>query len=178
MNWRQRSGHPTSPWSPKRKPPSLLLSAGFGRRRSVVPRAEPRFGSVVVLDPEALSVLAAPKERGVSARRAQAVLVVIERRGGYAIVPAPVLAEASRTRARRDAVARVLRRFEVIATDRRIAETAALLLEGAGFDSSNAIDAFVVATAAVRHSAVVLTGDPADLERLAAPVGNVTVRAL
>lgn len=143
-----------------------------------MPPAEWPLGPVAVLDAEALSVLASPKERGVALRRAQAVLEAIERRAGYAIVPAPVLAETSRTRARRAAVDRVLRRVQVVPTDRAIAETAGVLLEAAGMGSANAIDAFVVATAAQTPAAVVLTADADDLGPLAASLRHVEVERL
>ena len=94
------------------------------------------------------------------------------------MVPAPVLAETSRTRARRDAVNRVLGKVEIAPTDRRIAEIAGVLLEGAAFDSASAIDAFVVATAMVRQSALVLTGDPSDCNMLALSAPNVGVQSL
>lgn len=141
-------------------------------------QAEPRLSSVAVLDTAALSVLAQPRERAASARRAQAVLEAIERRGGYAALPAPVLAETSRTRSRRDATARVLRCLDVVPTDRRIAQVAGALLQAAALPSKEAIDAFVVATAAMHQSALVLTGDANELERLAAVLPNVAIQHL
>ena len=123
-------------------------------------------------------MLASPKERGSASRRAQAVLQAIERRGGYAIVPAPVLAETSRTRGRRAAVDRVLRRLQVVPTDRPIAEQAGALLEAAGMGSAAAVDAFVAATAAQAPAAVILTGDADDLGRLSSTLANVAVEAL
>lgn len=133
---------------------------------------------VAVLDAEALSALASPTERGSSARRAQAVLEAIERRGGTARVPAPVLAEVARTPARSAAVGRVLDHARVVPTDRPIAEHAGRLLERLGLDSCHAVDAFVVATAASLANAVILTGDPDDLRALAANVPAVAVQAL
>ncbi len=167
----------TKRWWQKQKWLSLNLSARSGVGHNV-PQAERHLSTVVVLDAEAVSVLASPRERGSAARRAQAVLEAIERRGGFAVVPAPVLAETSRTRARRDTVNRVLGKLEIAPTDRRIAEIAGVLLAGAAFDSASAIDAFVVATAAVRQSAVVLTGDPGDLNMLAVSAPNVAVQSL
>ena len=134
--------------------------------------------AVAVLDAEALSVLANPSERGSSARRAQAVLEAIERRGGSARVPAPVLAEVARNPARSAAVGRVLGRARVVPTDRAIAERAGHLLGRLGLDSCHAVDAFVVATAASLGNCVVLTGDPDHLTRLAAHVRAVAVQAL
>jgi len=133
---------------------------------------------VAVLDSEAVSALANPTERATSARRAQAVLEAIERRGGTARVPAPVLAEVARTPARAAAVGRILRSARVVPTDRAIAEGAGRLLEALRLDSDHAVDAFVVATAASMGNAVVLTGDPDDLRALAGRVEGVTIQAL
>ncbi len=116
-------------------------------------------------------------ERGSSARRAQAVLEAVEQRGGTACVPAPVLAEVARTPARSAAVARILRSARVIPTDRLIAVHAGRLLERLQLDSCHAVDAFVVATAASIGNAVILTGDPADMRRLAVDAA-VAVQAL
>ena len=111
-------------------------------------------------------------------RRAWAVLEAIERRAGYALVPAPVLAETSRTRGSRAAVDRVLQSVRVVSTDRVIAETAGVLLEACGMDSTDAIDAFVVATAAQLPVAVILTADVDDAASLAASLWHVEVQAL
>lgn len=54
---------------------------------------QPDAPVLAVLDSEALAVLAFPRERGRAARRAQAVLVAVQRLGGRAWVPAPVIAE-------------------------------------------------------------------------------------
>ncbi|MGH9304232.1 MAG: type II toxin-antitoxin system VapC family toxin [Acidimicrobiales bacterium] len=133
---------------------------------------------MAVLDAEALSVLASPGERGSAKRRSHAVLEAVERRGGYAVVPAPVLAEVSRTRERRMAVERVLRHLSVVPTDRRIAEGAGVLLEAVKMSSSGAIDAFVVATASAMPAAVILTGDAGDIRQLSSSLPNVVVQPL
>ncbi|HUP76435.1 MAG TPA: PIN domain-containing protein [Acidimicrobiales bacterium] len=146
----------------------------MARRRSAPHPAPP----VAVLDSEALSVLADPIARRTSAKRAQAVLEAIERRGGIARAPAPVLAEVSRTKARSAAIAQVLRHARVVPTDRDIAERAGLLLERLRLDSCHAVDAFVVATAAMLGNAVILTGDPDDMRRLVAHVSAVAVQPL
>ncbi|HUP68898.1 MAG TPA: PIN domain-containing protein [Acidimicrobiales bacterium] len=159
-------------WTPW--PGALAGRVVVARRRSSSSRPVP----VAILDSEALSVLANPRERGASARRAQAVLEAIERRGGAARVPAPVLAEVLRTPARTAAAGRVLRRARVVPTDRGIAEHAGRLLEGLGLDSCHAVDAFVVATAASLAYAVILTEDPDDLRSLAAHTPGVAVQAL
>lgn len=133
---------------------------------------------VAILDSEALSVLARPGERTRAARRAQAVLVAVERLGGGARVPAPVIAEVARSAARRSAVDRVLNQLPVVDTSREVAARAGAMLGHHGLDSCHAIDAFVVATALAARPAVVLTGDPDDIERLVGEVPGVGVQAL
>ena len=146
----------------------------MARRRSAPHAAPP----VAVLDAEALSVLANPSARRASAKRAQAVLEAVEHRGGIARVPAPVLAEVSRTKARSASIAQVLRHARVVPTARAIAERAGRLLERLQLDSCHAVDAFVVATAATLGNAVILTGDPDDMRLLSAHVTAVAVQSL
>ncbi len=55
---------------------------------------------------------------------------------------------------------------------------AGALLEAAALSSKEAIDAFVVATAAMHQSALVLTSDASELERLAAVLPNVAIQHL
>ena len=131
-----------------------------------------------MLDSEALSTVTWPDGRSKSTRRAQAVLEAVVRLGGRAIVPAPILAELARTSARAAALSRVLRRFPVVATDRPIAECAAVLLETNDLDSRHAVDAFVAATAIGNGYSLVLTGDPDDLRRLTAGAPGVAVQPL
>lgn len=137
----------------------------------------PTVPPTAVLDSEALSSLADPKARSSVIRRAQAVLVAVERRGGYAVVPAPVLAEVSRGR-RAAAVNRVVNKLTVVSTDRSIAQRAGTLLERESLGSEHAVDAFVVATAAGVQPAIVLTSDPEDLDRLAGGLAGVVIQAL
>lgn len=133
---------------------------------------------LAVLDSEALAALAFPRERARAGRRAQAVLVAVERLGGRACVPAPVIAEVARTAGRRAAVDRILRRLPVIDTDRAVATRAGELLGRLGLDSRHAVDAFVAATAFGARPAIVLTGDPDDLIRLVGHDPGVGVQAL
>lgn len=136
---------------------------------------------IAVLDSEALAALAFPNERRRAARRAQAVLTAIERLGGRACLPAPVIAEVARSSVRRAAVDRVLRRLAVIDTGRSIATLAGQLLGAHGLESGHAIDAidaFVTATAHDHRPAMVLTGDPDDLNRLTGDFPAVGVQAL
>lgn len=133
---------------------------------------------LAVLDSEALSAVAFPQERVRSARRAQAVLTAVERMGGRACVPAPVIAEVARSAARRAAVDRVLARLPVVDTDRAVATRAGALLGQHGLDSRHAVDAFVAATALGARPSVVLTGDADDMVRLVGDLPGVTVRPL
>lgn len=133
---------------------------------------------LAVLDSEALAAVAFPRERGRTARRAQAVLVAIERLGGRACVPAPVIAEVARSTARRTGVDRVLRQLPVVETDRAVATRAGDLLGRNELDSCHAVDAFVAATALGARPAVVLTGDPDDLRHLLDDDPGVLVRPL
>ncbi len=133
---------------------------------------------LAVLDSEALAAVAFPRERGRAGRRAQAVLVAVERLGGRACVPAPVVAEVARSASRRTGVDRVLLRLPVADTDRAVATRAGDLLGRHGLDSCHAVDAFVAATALGARPAVVLTGDPDDLARLVGDAPGVHVRPL
>ena len=134
---------------------------------------------VVVLDTEALSVLASPKERGTSARRAQAVLQAASIRKAPVRTSTAVLVEARRGRSRDAAVNRVLNQgVDALPVDCGTARVAARLLDSAGLDSDSAIDAIVVATAVRLGGALVLTSDPEDLGRLAMDHPNVKIQAL
>jgi predicted nucleic acid-binding protein len=84
----------------------------------------PEAPVLAVLDSAALAALAFPRERARASRRAQAVLVAVERLGGRACVPAPVIAEVARCASRRTGVDRVLRQLPIVDTDRAIATLA------------------------------------------------------
>ena len=134
---------------------------------------------VVVLDSEALSVLATPKERGASARRAQAILQAAALRNAPIRTSAAVLVEACRGQARDTAVARILNQgIDVLPVDRGTARVAARLLHEAVLDSSSAIDAIVVATAIRLGGALIVTSDPNDLARLAMGHPDVEIQPL
>ena len=123
---------------------------------------------VVLLDTEALSVLASPKERGASARRAQAILQAAALRNAPVRTSAAVLVEACRSQARDTAVSRILNQgVDVLPVDRGTARVAARLLNEANLDSGSAIDAIVVATAIRLGGTLIVTSDPDDLSRLA-----------
>lgn len=134
------------------------------------------MSSFLVLDSEALSALTGADERGVTVRRAQAVLAEAARRNALVRVPSAVLAEVYRGTRRDAAVDRVVGRANrVVPLDHRIARTAGGLLGRDGLDSCHAVDASVVATAVRLGGAVVLTGDPDDLRSLAREHHNVAI---
>ncbi len=83
----------------------------------------------VVLDAEAVSALAHPSERAASARRAQAILVVAEQRNALIRIPAAVLVEVYRGRARDTGVDRIAQVPDrVVPLDQRIARVAGRML--------------------------------------------------
>jgi predicted nucleic acid-binding protein len=134
---------------------------------------------VVLLDTEALNVLASPKERGASARRAQAILQAAALRNAPVRTSAAVLVEACRGQARDAAVARILNQgVDVLPVDRGTARVAARILNEANFDSGSAIDAIVVATAIRLGGALIVTSDPDDLSRLAMDHPDVEIQSL
>lgn len=109
---------------------------------------------------------------------AQAVLVAVERLGGRACVPAPVIAEVARSVACRAGVDRILRWVPVVDTTRAIATRGGDLLGSHDLDSCHAVDAFVAATAVSSGLAVILTGDRDDLRRLVSGEAGVHVQPL
>lgn len=88
-----------------------------------------------------------------------------------------MLAEVCRGGARDASVNRLLNGRGIVVVDlaTRIARRAGALLARAGLDSSHAVDAFVVATAAEFATAVIATGDPTDLSRLSSGLPHVRV---
>jgi hypothetical protein len=63
-------------------------------------------------------------------------------------------------------------------TDRTLARLVGGVLSGAKQDSAQIVDAHVVAVAVERGGGVILTGDVADLERLAAPYRSVRAHSI
>jgi predicted nucleic acid-binding protein len=134
---------------------------------------------IVLLDTEAVSVLASPKERGAAARRAQAILQAAVLRNAPVRTSAAVLVEACRGQARDVAVARILNQgVDVFPVDRGTARVAARILHDADLDSCSAIDALVVATAIRLGGALIVTADPDDLSRLAMDHPDVEIQSL
>jgi hypothetical protein len=134
----------------------------------------------LILDSEALNALANPSQRGALTLRARAIARVAHERGALVRVPSPVLAEVCRG-GRLDApINQFLNRdvARVVETTRIIAQRAGSLLAGARMGSAHAVDAFVVATALEFELAVIASGDPKDIKRLAADYPQVSVMAL
>jgi predicted nucleic acid-binding protein len=169
------SGRLTKRWSSKR---SLPLTSS--RSEASAPSAAPIGAEPVtaaLLDSEALRVLASPKERGASARRAQAIVQAAAIRNVPVRTPAAVLVEVCRGHGRDAAVMRVLNQgVEVLSVDPGTARVAARILSDADLDS--AIDAIVVATAIRLSGALIVTSDPDDLSTLAVGHPDVEIQSL
>jgi predicted nucleic acid-binding protein len=134
----------------------------------------------LILDAEAIHALARARERGALAERARAILQVAREEGGVVRVPAPVLAEVCRGGAFDAPVNRLLngRGIGVVELTGAVARRAGRLLARAGLGSAHAIDAFVVATALELGLAVIATGDPDDLARLAKGAPGLRIFAI
>ena len=138
------------------------------------------MAEALILDSEALNALARPLERKALAARASAVLSHAFERRALIRVPASVLAEVCRGTRYDSAVNQLLNNPGVRVHDlnRSIAQRAGHLLARAKLSSAHAVDAFVVATALEFDAAVIATGDPDDIRRLAAPFASLGVFAL
>jgi len=135
--------------------------------------------AVLILDSEAVSVLANPNERGIAKRRAQALIAELIRLNGILRIPAVVLTETYRGSTRKVGVDRLLNQGAgVITTGRKLAMKAADLLERDGLNSAHTVDACVVATAIAVGRAIIATGDPADIQALAVEHPNIVIWAL
>ena len=135
------------------------------------------MAEALILDSEAINALAHASERSVLAERSRAILKVAHERRALVRVPAAVLAEVCRGPRFDAAVERLLEGRGILVCDlnRRIAQRAGGLLAKAKLSSEHAVDAFVVATALDFDSAVIATGDPVDLRRLAGPSRQLRV---
>ncbi|MCC6522094.1 MAG: VapC toxin family PIN domain ribonuclease [Polyangiaceae bacterium] len=130
----------------------------------------------VVLDAEALAALGSSASR--RQREVQAALAAAARLGREVIVPALVLAELYRGRPRASMVDACLSRetgLYVRVTDRAFARLVGSVLAAAAAGSEHIVDAHAVAAAVEAGGGIVLTCDPTDLGRLAAPYRNVQI---
>jgi predicted nucleic acid-binding protein len=134
----------------------------------------------LILDSEALNALARARERPALAARARAVLQVAYEESALVRVPAPVLAEVCRGGRFDAAINRVLRGhgINVVPLTEASARRAGGLLARAKLGSEHAVDAFVVATALSHGRAVIATGDPDDMTRLAAGQRQIRIFAI
>lgn len=109
--------------------------------------------------------------------RARAALAAAVEAGSEVSIPAVVVAETVRGSATDAPVNRVAKAVgQVDPIDEAIGRTAGRLLGEA--DSSETVDAIVVATAVEAQGAVVLTGDPTDFRALAIGHCEVVIEAL
>jgi hypothetical protein len=95
-------------------------------------------------------------------------------------VPSAVLAEVCRGVRYDSAVNHLLNNpgIRVAELTRVAAQQAGHLLAKLKLSSAHAVDAFVVATALQFDTAVIATGDPDDIRRLAAPFRRIAIFAL
>jgi len=135
---------------------------------------------IVALDAEAVSALARPDTS--SKRRVRRALEAAARTKRDVVVPTLVLAELYRGVGRSQLIDALLARnehaIELRDTDRDLARFAGAVLHGAGLGSAHIVDAHVVAAAVEAGGGIALTGDEADLTRLAAPYRSVLVQPL
>jgi len=138
------------------------------------------MAEALVLDSEAVNALARASQRGVLEDRATAILTLAHDRRALVRVPAPVLGEVCRGPRFDAAINRILNDTGISVLDltRPIAQRAGLLLAEARMSSTNAVDAFVVATALEFDRAIIATGDPNDIRRLAARHRSLGVFAI
>jgi predicted nucleic acid-binding protein len=138
------------------------------------------MAEALILDAEAVNALAHPLDREVLAARASAVLSHAFERRALVRVPAPVLAEVCRGTRYDSAVNHLLNNpgVGVYELNRVVAQQAGHILARAKLSSTHAVDAFVVATALQFDVAVIATGDPTDIRRLAAPFRRIGILAL
>jgi predicted nucleic acid-binding protein len=130
----------------------------------------------VVLDAEAMSALAGRSSK--RQREVRAALDAAARLDRDVVVPAVVLAELYRGPGHSQLIDACLSRetgIIVRATDRAMARLVGAVLVAARAGSDLIVDAHVVAAAVERGGGLLLTGDPSDLRRLAAPYRDLRV---
>lgn len=134
---------------------------------------------VLVLDAEALSSLA--RQRGPRSREVRAALEAARRLRREVVTPAVILAELYRGPGHNQVVDACLSRETGILvrdTDRAFARLVGGVLTAARAGSTDMADAHAVAAAVEAGGGVVMTGDEADVARLAAPYPNVHVTTI
>lgn len=136
--------------------------------------------AVLVLDSEALSALARPRDNPVRHQKVRTALRSAHSRGIPVRVPSVVLVELYRGGGADEAIDHVLARgiAQVVTTGARIARVAGHLLAADRSGSELAVDALVVATAVRLGGGMVLTHDPDDLSRLAGRHPTIAIAAV
>jgi predicted nucleic acid-binding protein len=135
------------------------------------------MAEALILDAEAMNALANAPRRGA---RARAILTIAHERRALVRVPAPVLAEVCRGPRFDAPIDQLLNARGIVVCDltHPVARRAGHLLARAKLSSAHAVDAFVVSTALLFEAAMIATGDPEDLAKLAAPFRQVRIFAL
>ena len=136
--------------------------------------------AVLILDSEALSALARPRQDLQRHQRVRAALRSAHQMNFPVRVPSAVLVELYRGGGTDAAIDSVLARgfAQIVTTGARTARVAGHLLAAAGTGSELAIDALVVATAIRFGGGVVLTHDPGYITRLAAGHSSVAIATI
>jgi len=135
----------------------------------------------LVLDSEAVSVIARASKGDPRARPVLAALQAALELGNDVVVPAAVLAEQYRGGRHDHLVDACLSRYsaiEVVDTTRSLAKSVGNILARAGLGSAHHVDATVVAVAVREGGGLVMTSDPKDIETLAAGLVGVSVHPL
>ena len=135
----------------------------------------------LVLDSEAVSVIARASKGDSRARPVLAALQAALELGNDVVVPAAVLAEQYRGGHHDHLVDACLARYsaiEVVDTTRSLAKNVGNILARAGLGSAHHVDATVVAVAVREGGGLIMTSDPKDIETLAAGLVGVSVHAL
>lgn len=138
------------------------------------------MAEALILDSEAVNALANPTARSSQAKRAAAILRLAYDKHALVRVPAPVLAEVCRGVRYDSAINHLLNNPGVCIAEltRLAAQQAGHMLAKHKLSSAHAVDAFVVATALQFDTAVIATGDPKDITKLAASFSTIGVLAL
>lgn len=133
--------------------------------------------AVLVLDSEAVSALARPRQDPARHQLVRAAMRSAHTRNVPVRIPSAVLIELYRGGGTDEAVDQLLGRgfTQVVTTGARMARVAGHLLATAQVGSELAIDALVVATAVRFGGGAIVTHDPGDIALLAAQHPNVSV---
>lgn len=135
--------------------------------------------TALVLDTRALEVLSDRRADPVATRRTRAMLSAAARLGLPVRVSSAVLSESYRGRPSDAGVDHVLARgVRPMTMGQKTARLAGALRARDGLDSCHTVDAFVVATSVRLGGGIIVTGDPADLRRLARDHPNVRIEAI